>query len=167
MNRNLTLRITALVLIATLLLCAGCTKKTEPAPSAAPSPEASTLPPPVNEDMKIETPYATMTIPYAFSELVSVQRAETETADSYVFYAVLEDRSVPVYTIHFIPGDGEMPGDLFGTLKTDDGDVRVLYEAFSADESLTGDDLEAFYTAQETINDVFTSLQAASGFTAA
>ena len=167
MQRNLILRIVALMLMATLLLCAGCTKKTTPAPSAAPSPEASTLPPPVNEDMKVETPYCDLTIPFAFSELVAAERAQSEEADSYVFYAVLENRSVPVYTIHFIPGDGEMPGELFGTLKTDDGNVRVLYEAFDPDASLEGDDLESFYTAQETINDVFSSLQAAPGFTAA
>ena len=163
MQRNLILRIVALMLMATLLLCAGCTPKSEPAPS----PDASTLPPPVNEDMQVETPYCDLTIPFAFSELVAVERAQGEDADSYVFYAVLENRSVPVYTIHFIPGDGTMPGELFGTLKTDDGTVRVLYEAFDPDESLQGDDLESFYTAQETINDVFTSLQAASGFTAA
>ena len=164
MQRNLMIRILALMLMATLLRCAGCTNKQ---PEETTPPEESTLPAPTNEDMQIETPYCTMTIPFAFSELVAVQRAESTVADSYVFSAVLEDRSVPVYTIHFIPGDGEMPGELFGSLTTDDGAVRVVYEAFDPDESLQGEDLEAFYTAQETINDVFQSLQAASGFSAA
>ena len=158
--------------MAAFLLCAGCGAKPEPTLPEANPPQTQTLeddplPAPENEDMKIETPYCTLSIPYTFSELVVVERGKSENTDSYVFKAVLEDNSVPVYTIHFVSGDSSETGDLFGTLKTDEGAVRVLFEAFNPDEALKGDDLEAFYAAQETINDVFASLQAASNFKAA
>ena len=158
--------------MAAFLLCAGCGAKSEPSTSETKPPqtqpsEEGTLSAPENEDVKIETPYCTLSIPYTFSELVDVEREKSENADSYVFKASLEDRSVPVYTIRFVSGNSSEAGDLFGTLNTDEGSVRVLFEAFNPDQSLEGDDLEAFYAAQETINDVFTSLQATSGFTAA
>ena len=46
------IRILALMLMATLLLCAGCTNKQ---PEETTPPEESTLPAPTNEDMQIET----------------------------------------------------------------------------------------------------------------
>lgn len=172
LQRKLLTRILALALVATFLLCAGCGAKPTPTPPETNPPqtqpsEEGTLPAPENEDVKIETPYCTLSIPYTFSELVVVERGESENTDSYVFKAVLEDNSVPVYTIHFVSGDSSATGDLFGTLKTDEGTVRILFEAFNPDEALEGDDLEAFYAAQETINDVFASLQATSNFKAA
>lgn len=165
MRRNFIVRVLAVLLMAALLLCAGCSKKTPPTPSAAPGGDSG-LSEPVNEDVQIETPYCTMTIPFAFTDLVAVEHTEGDNMDSYAFSVQLEDRSVPVYTIHFVKGSADQ-GELFGTLKTDDGDVQITFEANDPDESLQGEDLEAFYTAQETINDVFQSLQAVSGFTGA
>ena len=166
MQRKYIIRILALVCIAILLLCAGCTQKPAPTPSEEPSSEEITLPVPNNPDMEIETPYCSLTIPFAFSELVSYTRTESDGIDSYTFSAALEDQTVPVYVIHFAKGEDAAPGELFGMLQTDDGTVRVLYEAYNPEDTIQGDDLESFYTAQETINDVFASVQAASGFTA-
>ena len=165
MQRNLMIRILALTLMATMLLCAGCSHKSGPDAPAASDPEETTRPASENEDVQIETSYADLEIPYAFSDLVSVERVEGENFDSYVFSANLEDRSVEVYAINFVRGEDAMPGEYFGTLKTADGDVQVTFTAADPDESLQGEDLEAFYSAQETINDVFASIQATEGFT--
>ena len=165
MQRNLMIRVLALLLTAVLLLCAGCAGKQTPSGSA-PDGDGTGLPAPVNEDVQIETPYCTLTIPFAFSELVAVEHTENEAGDSYVFSAQLEERSVEVYTIQFLKGDADQ-GELFGTISTKDGSVSVTYTAAEPDDTLQGEDLEAFYTAQETINDVFQSIQGASGFTAA
>lgn len=192
MQRLIKRSILALALLAAMVLCSGCTENKTgtsafPVESTTPAslqttnaqeitdsvsteteaPAESTLPLPVNEDMTIETPYCAMSIPYAFSELVSVEENKTATAASYTFRAELENEPVPVYTIHFVPTASETEGNAFGTLKTDDGQIRVLFEAYEPDESLSEDDLESFYSAQETINDVFQSLRELPGFTPA
>lgn len=160
------IRVLALLLTAMLLLCAGCAGKQTPSGSE-PDGDGAGLPAPSNEDVQIETPYCTLTIPFAFSELVAVEHTENEAGDSYVFSAQLEERSVEVYTIRFLRGDAADQGELFGTISTKDGSISVTYTAKEPEDTLQGDDLEAYYTAQETINDVFQSIQGASGFTAA
>lgn len=152
------------LLVAMLLLCAGCAGKTaDPGKTG----ESAELVEPKNEDVKIETPYCTLTIPFAFSELVAVDHQQKDTIDSYVFSAALEDKKVPVYTISFVPDGAEAQGELFGTIKGKNGNVKVIYSATDPDKTLDEDALESFYTAQETINDVFASLQASTGFSAA
>ena len=179
MQRTSVTRMLALLLAAMLLLSAGCAKNNtsesnqtnnnENSADSAPSKSESTaeLNKPENNDVDVETPYCTMTIPFAFSDLVSVDHQQKEANDSYVFSAVLDDRKVPVYTISFAPDGIETQGDRFGTLKGKDGTVQVTFQANDPDETLDEEALEAFYTAQETINDVFASIQATPGFTAA
>ena len=167
MQRNMVIRILVFMLIAVFMLNTGCGSKKEPVtPEETEAPAESTLPSPKNEDIIIETPYCTLSIPYTFSELVAVERDETEAADSYIFSAVLGEQNVPVYTIRFTESSDGVSGNLFGTLKAEGGSVRVFYEAFSPDDSIQEEDLEAFYSAQETINDIFASIKAAPGFTA-
>ena len=135
MQRNYMIRILAVLLMSALVLCAGCAKTTPPKNSAAPEASAG-LSDPVNEDMQIETPYCTLTIPFAFSDLVSVEHSASDAADSYVFSANLADRSVQVYAINFVKGEDAMPGELFGTIQTKDGGVQVTYAANEPDETL-------------------------------
>ena len=185
--------ILALLLLSAMIICVGCntnhnsetpTFKTESTgASTTPTSTApeitetdppdteetteSTFPLPENEDMMIETPYCTLSIPYAFSELVSVEENNEDSVVSYTFRAELETEPVPVYTVYFVPSGIEKEGIAFGVLKTDDEEISILFEAYEPDKSLSEEDLESFYSAQETINDVFQSLREAPGFSPA
>ena len=113
--------------------------------------------------MVITTSYCVLKYPFAFSDMIRVMAAEQEDRAELLFCAYLNKAEYPLFSIIF---DGAGGIDV-GTLKLDDGTtVSVTAQIFEADTSIDPTMLTSFYAAQETINDVISSLYAVDGFVA-
>lgn len=175
------------LILASLLMCAGCssgsTKTADESSGNAASgavteqatgdssadavteeqPEVS------NQDVQVKTSYGELYYPYGFEEIVNYEQEESGDAESYVFYAVLENSRVKVYTITFSNTGLSDRGDLLGTVADDSGktvNVYLLPEDEIVNDSMSDEDKDTVYTAQETLNDVVNSLHDWNSFTA-
>ncbi len=119
-----------------------------------------------NEDILIETTYGNLSIPYGFEEIITWDEENADGIDKYVFYAVLEDEKIPVYDIEFTE---QSLSDLnyLGQIEASDGSiVNVYFDGYEdiIQEDMTEDQADIVYTAQETVNDVISSLNEISTF---
>lgn len=111
--------------------------------------------------MAVTTSYCVVRYPFAFSDLIRVAAENQENNAALLFSAYLDQTEYPMFRIDF-DGTGGIP---VGTLTLDDGTVvSVTAQIFQADEALEPDMLQTFYAAQESINDVLSSLTDMEGF---
>lgn len=128
-----------------------------------PSPLELTLESIVEQDqmMVAVTSYCEVSYPFAFSDVIRVNAQAQPGRGVLTFCAYLDQKEYPMFCIAFDGAEG-IP---VGTLSLADGStVSVTAEIFPGEESLDSDMLHTFYAAQESINDVLSSLMDAEGF---
>lgn len=148
-----------LLLLALLTACApNGSEQTQPTPSGGLSPETT-----VGEnEITVQTRYATLSYPVAFEEVIQVSTTNYGQADALEFAGDVFGTVVPLYTLWF-NGDAGLP---VGTLITEAGEIKITVEIHPAPD-MTASELETFYAAQETVNQVLFSLAENEGFTEA
>ena len=120
-----------------------------------------------SDSVIIETSYGNLSYPVAFEEIINYEKSDSDDAELYSFYAVLEDREIKVYDIIFSEKKPESEKYLIGTVSDDsDNPVFVSFEPVAEiiDEDMDEDDEEIVYSAQETVNDVIDSIKLIPGF---
>lgn len=111
--------------------------------------------------MVVTTSYCVVRYPFAFSDIIQVEVVEYEGSETLMFRASLNGESYPMFCLMF---DG-VEGSPVGNLTLNDGSVvSVTAQIFPGDESLDSDMLHTFYAAQESINDVISSLMDSQWF---
>lgn len=174
------------VLLALMIMLAGCGSKEAPAETAAETetvviteiPETSaateaTETPKLSVDsieengdmMVVNTPFFQLQYPFAFADLIQVEAVDNGEAAELVFSAKLDLTAYRLFTLTF-GGSGDI---LLGTMELPqyDAPVQVYATLYRIDESLSSDFVNTFYAAQECFNDVMMSLMACEGFTPA
>lgn len=115
----------------------------------------------VEDQVIVKTSYCEVRYPFAFSDVILVTAENQPESARLLFCASVNDAEYPMFSIIF----GGTEGIPVGTLTLDDGTVlSVTAQVFAADESLEPDTLHTFYAAQETLNDVISSLMDVKGF---
>jgi hypothetical protein len=162
----------AAVLVALVCVVIGMDNKEKPEDRETSSAVASTVPVKklVVEQMDeqgdmviLTTNYGVIKYPYAFSDLIHI---ETETFDYHAqmdFSAQINGKVVRLYTLLFNSGEG-IP---VGTLQVDGVDYSVTALLHEIDDSVSDENRITFFAAQETFNEVVTSLGENEGFTTA
>ena len=103
-----------------------------------------------------------MVYPYSVEEILTTESNKDDDTDSYIFDAVFDENKIKVFTIYFSKSDHTDEGDLIGTTKDKDGNNINVYlkpESNIVNEEMSDDEKDIIYTAQETLNDVVTSLE--------
>lgn len=183
MRKMNTRRVLALVL-AMLLLLAGCGEKDAPAettqaiestaPAAVETTAATEAPKTqlavdsIEEQgdlMIVNTPFCTVKYPFAFADLIQVEANNNGDTAELVFSAKLDLSDYRLFTLSF-GGSGDI---LLGTMMLPDRDeaVEVYATLYQIDETLSEDFVNTFNAAQECFNDVVISLMENEGFTPA
>ena len=114
-----------------------------------------------NEVVSVETSYGEVEYPIGYEEIVSSEQTTDDNAEEYIFYAVLNGEKIKVYTICFSAEEMSDKGDLIGTTTNEDGDTVNIYllpEEDIVDDDMSDDDKNLIYAAQETLNDVVSSI---------
>lgn len=107
------------------------------------------------DEVIVETPYCAVSYPSAFSDVVRVNTCQSGGGNGLEFRAEVAGKNLLLYTLWF----GSDLGDALGTLEIADGDaIRVSIDMIAPPADLIDSDLDTFYAAQETINDVIQSL---------
>ena len=118
-----------------------------------------------NTWVTVRTTYGVVRYLSAFSDIVAVTAVQHEAASQLLFTADIGEKEIPLYTIRY---NEEGEGIALGTLKLSAKAVVPVSVTFSdAPAELTGNDLATFVAAQETFNDVLTSIMEDSRFTMA
>lgn len=118
-----------------------------------------------NKWVTVKTTYGVVRYSSAFSDIVAVTAVQHEAASQLLFTANIGESEIPLYTIRY---DEEGEGIVLGTLKlTSNVTVPVSVTLSDAPAELAGNDLATFIAAQETFNDVLTSMMEDSRFTMA
>ena len=115
-----------------------------------------------NQDISVDTPYGKLVYPYSVEEILTTESNKADDTDSYIFDAVFDENKIKVFTIYFSKSDHTDEGDLIGTTKDKDGNNINVYlkpESNIVNEEMSDDEKDIIYTAQETLNDVVTSLE--------
>lgn len=109
------------------------------------------------ETMVVHTSYLDVAFPYAFSDLISVEAVNQETATALTFTVTINKETYKLYTLWF---NGEA-GQTVGSLDLEDGyePVRVSVAFYDPAGGLQGDDRKTFSVTQETVNDVLNSMK--------
>ena len=120
------------------------------------------------EDVQIETPYGNLSYPYGFEEIVTWENKKDDTVDRYIFYAVVDDETIEVYDLTFAKQVLEGEESLLG--KIQDASGSMVYVYFSAEDEIVNDGMtedqkNTVYAAQETVNDIISSLNDIPEFT--
>lgn len=120
------------------------------------------------EDIQIETPYGNLGYPYGFEEIVTWENQKDDTADRYIFYAVVDDEIIEVYDLSFAEQVLEDEESLLGKIQDPSGSTVYVY--FSAEDEIVNDGMtedqkNTVYAAQETVNDIISSLNDIPEFT--
>lgn len=110
----------------------------------------------------VSTTYGTLRYPFAFSDIMVVEAKTFEDYAMLEFRAVIDDAEFMLYALYFNGKEG-IP---VGTLQVD-GNIYVITSQLYTEENISDDDMVTFYAAQETCNDVLSSLAENQGFTAA
>lgn len=108
----------------------------------------------------IDTPYGVIYYPLIWSDTVSTEVTETNTAYSIKFFAQLDGKSVPLYSVVFGTYDGDNCISS-GSLSVDNKNVRVYFVDHSAEgmeAGLTGEHETTYLTMCEAINDIISNL---------
>lgn len=147
-----------LVLALTMMLLAACSEKTEPT-------EPDAVPPYAEEEVMTEAPTETLPpvqvkmpeyeLAYAgeLAELIVV--TEEEGTSNLVFSVKLSDGEAHIFTLRFNVVDGELV--TFVTNKAGER-IPVSFEMAEVPEGMSETDADAFYTAQEAVNEIVASL---------
>lgn len=99
----------------------------------------------------VSTAYGEIVYPFAFSDMLEVVSFD----DRLEFYGKLESGDYLLYTLWF---DKEQ-GTPVGTVQDGQGNERTVYmEICQRPETLNASDTNAFFAAQETVNEVIESL---------
>ena len=110
----------------------------------------------------VKTKYVQVSYPLAFEEVIRVSTEKDGQKDALVFLTNITGTDTPMYTLWF---NGEV-GHPVGTLTTGSGEtVNMTVQIHSVPDTMTESEQEAFFTAQETVNDVLSSLTDEPGFT--
>lgn len=120
-----------------------------------------------NEDIKVETTYGVLSYPYGFEEIVDCVKEEAGDVEKYIFYAVVNEEKIKVYTITFSEESLNDSGEILGTIQSSsDAPVNVYFlpENEIVNDDMTDDDKNTVYAAQETANDIIASLNDLSEF---
>lgn len=110
--------------------------------------------------MFVTTSYCDFSYSYAFSDLVVIEPVNEETRVGLAFFALIEGKNEPVYTL-WINSDQGIPA---GSLHAGDKTYRVSMELMDPSDDLNEEYLTTFYAVQETMNDVLLSLAAGGSF---
>ena len=148
------------MLALTMLLLVACYQKPESEPV-----EPDAVPPYVEEEAMTETPAKTLPpvqvkmpeyeLAYAgeLADLVVV--AEEQGTSNLVFFVKLSSGEAHIFTLRFNVVDGELV--MFVTNKAGER-IPVSFEMAEVPEGLNETDADAFYTAQEAVNEIAASL---------
>jgi len=115
--------------------------------------------------MVVYTSYAVLDYPFAFSDLIHIAVDNRDDQAVLRFFAVMGDTEYPVFNLVFNAESEIRLGTIF--LNDMMPEVLVCAELCDADESLNAEQLPSFYAAQETFNDIVTSLTGNAVFTPA
>lgn len=122
-----------------------------------------------DEDSKwvtVGTTYGAFRYSSAFSDIIAVTAVQHDAASNLLFTADIDGKEILLYTIRYNE-DGK--GIALGTLKLSDqaATMPVSVSFGDAPNGLAGNELATFIAAQETFNDVLTSMMEDSRFTMA
>ena len=109
------------------------------------------------ENMLIETMYGNIKYPYAFSDLIRVNRVENKGSVKITFSVTTDDFSAEIYEVSFGEGTGMKLGAINGT--------HVFVNIVELQQNITENEKNIFYAAQETVNDVIASIMQWENFT--
>ena len=108
----------------------------------------------------VATNYCAVKYPYSLSDLVKVETINEDNKATLRFYTILNGMKMPLYDL-VIGGQGEM---LLGTITMGIREWPMYVVIHSAMPALDESSRFAFIAAQETINDVTTSMRENSNF---
>ena len=115
----------------------------------------------VGEYVFVTTSYGTFRYAFAFSDLVNIQTVTEGESETLMFYIMIGDTGAKLFTIRF----DDTGAIKLGSVTVSDGTVRsVTADVYSAPDSLDADGRNTYYAAQETFNDVVSSLQENANF---
>lgn len=109
----------------------------------------------------VTTSYGTVRYPFAFSDIISVEAVTEEDRAALVFTANINDNFEPIFTLWF-NGD---TGIICGFMEMKEGTCPVRVEFMPVPEDLHADYLLTFYAAQESVNEVLSSLNENANYT--
>lgn len=114
------------------------------------------------EMMVGQTSYLNFEFPYAFSDLIGVDAINQGNQTALAFFARIDGKERPLYTIWFNGNEGEGAG----TLDLRDGEKPVLVTVvfYKPGTELSEDAQTTYYATQETVNDVLASMQKDNNF---
>ena len=95
------------------------------------------------------------------------EKEEAGDVEKYIFYAVVNEEKIKVYTITFSEESLNDSGEILGTIqRSSDAPVNVYFlpENEIVNDDMTDDDKNTVYAAQETANDIIASLNNLSEF---
>lgn len=113
-----------------------------------------------NEWVNVETTYGKFRYPFAFSDLVKVEAEDEGDSQSLEFSALIDDEYTIIYTINYNSDEGMPCGILML-----DKEIPVSVEFEEISDTLNDDWASTFYAAQETFNDVVSSMAENENFT--
>ncbi len=115
------------------------------------------------EWVEIETTVGAFHYPTALADILRVEAVSHGDAAALQFVARLDERDVTVYTIHY----NKAVGIRCGTWKMSDTaeEIAVYADLTETTDGISADWLGTFYAAQETFNDVLSSMAEDSRFT--
>lgn len=108
------------------------------------------------EQMLVQTQFCRLTYPGAFVDVMEVNAVNEENGRALVFAANIQGRTYPLYALHFDAEAGQPVGSL---VNASGQRVSVSVEFFALPEALAEGEKNTFLAAQETANDVLTSLE--------
>ncbi len=164
--------VTTFILLAIAFILSGCTaqplqdQKQEVSLSTEESSNQESSDTQEEKVILVETPYGNLSYPYTFEEILTWENEDDADVVRYVFYAIVDDERIAVFDISFTD-QALGNANFLGEIKNDDGTaVNVYFTAYDeiVIDGMTDDQKNIVYTAQETVNDVISSLYNISSF---
>ena len=116
---------------------------------------------PQGSDVVVATTYGTVKYPYAFSDIMSVEAKNFGSYAALEFSAKIGEKSYKLYDLLFNSEEGSP----LGTLEYN-GETYTVTAQFHGVSNIDDNHAVTFYAAQETLNDVASSLAENENFTA-
>jgi hypothetical protein len=104
----------------------------------------------------IKTTFGNSRYPAAFSDLITVKAQSGEASASLQFFAQIDSKEIPVFTVHYGGSEGRPFGIL--SLSGDTDEITVAVAFADPPAGLSADDLTTFQAAQEVFNEILASM---------
>lgn len=110
----------------------------------------------------IETTFGKSRYPAAFSDLITVKAQSGEASAGLQFFAQIDSKEIPVFTVHYGGNEGRPFGIL--SLSGDADEITVAVAFADPPAGLSADGLTTFQAVQEVFNEINASMKEDSRF---